>query len=303
MGMRRRGLLAAFGVALFGCGGGSEHGFTSLYKTQVDPNWDEAPAIFSIRGSSPGDVWATGQFGLALHHKGNSWTKVPTSSSAGSLASLTGLSATSALVLDVVYGDMYRWNGNEWASVGGTSDYRFGIWAESPQSVWSVGGLEEHWDGTAWSPVQAYNSNYFGSVSANDLSSMYAAGTNGSVIHFDGAIWRDISPDTLTSLDGVWAEGTTGAWFVGAGGLILHWDGAAMNTVDGGTQHDLTAVTGTGPTDVWVAGNGGTVLHWDGSTWAYAATPNGEDINCAWAPQPNEVWIGDVSGTIWRYVP
>jgi len=298
---------ALFAVAvswiLAGCGGGSDHGFSRMYQTELDPDWDQIPAIFAIRGASAGDVWATGQFGTAFHYASGHWTKGTTASDAGSIASLTGVTAGNAFALDLVYGDTYQWNGTEWATVGVGSDSRFAIWADGPQSIWSHGLAAEHWDGQVWSPVATSNAIFINAMAGIDLGSMFAVGGYGVALHFDGTGWQDVPTGSAIDLHAVWVESATSVWMVGDAGTILHWDGATTTTVDGGTQHDLTAVSGTGPADVWAAGYGGTVIHWDGTAWTYAVTPNGEDINCAWASAPNQLWIGDVSGAIWRYVP
>jgi hypothetical protein len=287
-----------------GPGGAGPAGFSTLYQTVINTDFDLVPAIFSIRGSSPSDVWVTGQFGTGLHYTGGKWTISPTTAT-GSVADLTGVTATNAYAFDVVANDMYQWNGHEWNEQGGASSGRFGIWSDSLDSVWGVGETQEHWNGTAWSPVATDTSffGYLGPIDGHDVSSMFAIVEGGGIATYDGAQWTSFYSGNTTTLYALWVDSPTDVWFVGVGGLILHWDGAALTTVDGGTGHDLAAVTGTGPDDVWVAGDAGTVIHFDGTSWSYATTPSGQDINCAWSPHANEVWLGDVSGAVIQYIP
>jgi hypothetical protein len=278
-------------------------GFSVLYQTQNNTDFDIVPAIFSIRGSSPNDVWATAQFGTAVHDTGGHWAVVPTPAM-GSLADLTGVTATNAYALDVVRNDMYQWNGREWDEKGGPRDLRFGIWADSTFSVWAVGATQEHWDGAAWSTVPSTVGGDLGNIDGVDAGSMFATTVDGGgVARYDGTSWTTLSSPSGGTLYGLWVDSATDVWFVGAKGLIQRWDGSALANVDGGTAHDLVAVTGTGPNDVWAGGSTGTVIHWDGASWSYATTPSGQDINCVWSPRPNEVWIGDVSGAVLRYIP
>jgi hypothetical protein len=291
------GAVAAAAVA--GCGsGGTPQGFSTLYQTANNPNYDFSPAIFSIRGSSPSDIWVTGQFGTAVHYTGGHWNVVPTPAS-GSLADLTAVTASNAYAFDVVRNDMYQWNGHEWDEVGGADDTRYAIWADAVDSVWGVGRAQSHWDGAAWSPVTSQLlGSYLGPIDGLDTSTMYAVVSGGGIASSAGGTWNAIYTVNTNELYGLWVDSATDVWFVGKGGTVLRWDGGTVASVDAGTMHDLTAVTGTGPDDVWIGGDQGTVVHWDGTAWSYATTPSGQDINCMWAPRPREVWIGDVSGAV-----
>jgi hypothetical protein len=293
--------MSAGAAASAGCGG-NPHGFSTVYQTAVDPDYDSAPAIFGIGGLGSNDVWVTAQFGFAFHDRGGNWTATPTGAS-GSLAAPTGVTSSNAFAFDEIYNDLYQWDGQRWFEEGGRDSARFAVWADSVGSVWSAGEGMQHWDGTFWSPVPSNDSGFFGSISGanGDPSTMLAASIDGGVVHYDGARWVDV-PSPASGFYGVSVGSATDGWLVGAGGAVVHWDGTALALVDAGTTVDLSAVSATAPDNVWVGGDRGTLLRWDGAAWTALELPGSGDINCVWSPGRGEVWIGDTTGRVTRYV-
>lgn len=292
-------IVAAMSVA--GCSGGgptgSAEGFTFLYEAAIN-----APAILSIRGNSPSNVWAAGQNGLIIHYNGSGyqWLTYGTSTD-GDVARLTGITATNAYAYDVTYREMLHWTGDQWSYEGPGDNSRHSIWSDAPNSVWGVGDSTTHWDGTAWSPIASNVTGTLDTVDGSDASNIWAVVGGDGLAEYGGASWNAITTNNTTTINGTWVDSPTDVWFVGMSGLILRWNGALLMAVDAGTQQNLLAVTGTGPNDVWVAGSAGTVVHWDGTTWKSATTPSGQDINCAWSQRPNEVLVGDSSGSVLQY--
>jgi hypothetical protein len=287
-------------LSVAGCSGSdSPKGFTPLY-----PAASNAPAILSIRGSGPTDVWAAGQNGLIVHYNGsgNPWLNygAPTS---GDVARLTGITPTNAYAYDVTYREMLRWTGGEWQAEGPADSTRHSIWSDGPDGVWGVGDSATHWDGTAWSQVASNVTGTLDTVDGFDASNIWAVVAGDGFAEYGGTSWNAITSNNTTTINGTWVSGPADVWFVGMAGLVLHRKGDVLMPVDVGTQENLLAVTGTGPNDVWVAGGAGTLVHWNGTAWKSATNPSGQDINCAWSQRPNEVLIGDASGWVLQYDP
>jgi hypothetical protein len=254
---------------------------------QVD---SPAPAQFDglsgISGVAPDDVWAVGaasdgrSFPLTDHWDGESWTQVPAPDPGDGV--LVAVHATSTADVWAVGRDanaplIEHWDGSAWslvdqpAPLGELAD----VIGFTPDDVWAVGQVEtwvdgfqritpllEHWDGTAWSLVDAPHMGPLGTL--NGLS---------------GTSSRDI-----------WAVGCTlRAERHGHRTVIEHYDGAQWTRVTSpnpapyATQC-LSAVSASSPTEAWAVGTYGyndqgfglthnLLAHWDGTTWKWDRSP------------------------------
>ena len=139
--------------------------------------------LYGISASSPDDVWAVGTFAqpdapsaktLRMHWDGKTWTK-DASSMGRQNPYLFGMSAvSSSKIWAVGFGSdatlTARWNGTRWKHVDSPSPAGqgqfWGVEAISGKDVWAVGrvtnfddgskvSLVQHWDGQAWTIVDA----------------------------------------------------------------------------------------------------------------------------------------------------
>jgi hypothetical protein len=162
--------------------------------------------------------------------------------------------------------------------------------AISSDDIWAVGYQEpvslnqqpliEHWDGTAWTVVDAPpvpgDDNLLFDVSGSSSNDLWAVGSQGNastsrplIEHWDGTAWRMVEappvPGAAAHLSGVTALASTDAWAVGerqtegfiAHTLVMHWDGTAWSIIQAPSPDDgaLGTVTAISPRTIWAAGS------------------------------------------------
>lgn len=157
------------------------------------------------------------------------------------------------------------WNGKHWRGTPTdqiVSDVGFhGVAELSRRDVWAVGQQQAgatllpaiaHWDGSAWTSV-------------------------------DAPPLQDVGD--LTSLSSITQESADTLWAVGSGGVALHFDGTTWSQVEvprvDGYRPELQAVRSFGTDDAWAVGylladsgaRNPVALHWNGQDWQAAQTP------------------------------
>lgn len=203
-----------------------------------------------------------------------------------------------------------HWDGTQWTIVPNPAQDQAGaglsaLSVASPTSIWAVGfqgdtdgqtqhPLIEHWDGRAWSVVQAPSgegASELASVSADGPGDAWAVGYQDSsngytgaplVEHWNGSTWAAVTPPSAGSFDAgkatlgaVYAASPSDVWAgvraVGNihGNVLMHWDGTSWASVPVGPQEyglsysgfydgeagGINALGGTGPGDVWAVGS------------------------------------------------
>jgi hypothetical protein len=236
--------------------------------------------LWDVAGTSSNDVWAVGDYQLAVtggsiwqtlieHWNGANWSiipspNVPSSTGNNILEAVTALSAT-----------------NAWAA---------GEYHPTPGSAYAT--LIEHWDGASWSVVPG-PPNVPGTTGDNIL--LKIAGVSSNDLWAVG--WADQTLSTATNP----SKSQT---------LAAHWNGASWSLV---TSQNVTgddaffavnAVTGQG--NVWAVGGSyaGTteqplLERWNGSSFAVVATasqPGQAGLYDVIAVSPNDVWVSGFSG-------
>lgn len=170
----------------------------------------------------------------------------------------------------------------------------------SGNDVWAVGSqpsgvLIEHWDGSAWSVIDAPTPEDHGFLTAVDAAGpndVWAASPDGPgnqatppvVDHYDGTQWEIVElPDaapyavplavTAVSAQGVWIAGWTAASnrsddYAGYRALVAHWDGSAWTYPDTGLEQPPQVISGATEalgSVVFVGSEGGSFSGMDGS--------------------------------------
>ena len=275
-----------------------------------------ASLMWSVWGSGPSDVWATGDT-VAYHWDGTKWHSTFMNSKYGpfvdSVSAVWGTgpndvwqSGTSVAI------EFKHWNGITWSDVPpNLVAFATGLWGSGSNDIWAFGATAStvlfHWDGSAWNfePIQPSQGQAFwfqsgwGSA-ANDVWAVGGGDDMGhtlrsaTVFHWDGSTWSQVISGLNAPLLGIWGSAANDVWTVGEKGLIAHWDGTAWTPVASGTTQDLWSVWGFATNDVWVVGAAGTVLHWNGTAWIPVATTNTHDLHAVWGSSPTNLWaVGD----------
>jgi len=157
------------------------------------------------------------------------------------------------------------------------------VWASSADDVWVVGGREGtglgptvfHFDGTAWSKLDANQPNTdIWQVFGFKDGDVFLGGSNGTILRYRaGTFTKLITPSTQTVF-GLWGASPTDVWATGgqSAGTPFVWrlQGDEFVEVPGlpstFTVGAVWKVAGRSATDVWMSCSQGLVLHWDGQT-------------------------------------
>jgi hypothetical protein len=267
--------------------------------------WHEAPqdnpiqdGLFDVKAIAADDAWAAGYQNsgidpLTMHWDGERWSVVLTPAPASSPI-LYGLDATASDDVWAVGSFALHWDGTHWTEVetadtGAISEVFYGISAVAPDDVWAVGyqllesgdsdSLIEHWDGTAWTVVEAAlppvgEVSVLFEVSALSPTDAWAVGWYGDpfpsrpmVQHWDGMSWSLMQTPSYpggATLLGVEVIASDDAWAVGgfatlegnARPITLHWDGSSWTEFPAPNPDNvgLLTVTEVSPTQIWAAG-------------------------------------------------
>lgn len=301
-------------------------GTCGAWQATTVPYAGTDPALWSVDGAAPDDVWAVGAFYNPLAHvqvqhwNGESWSAVPDGGTDLPVSALRGVAAVAA--------------DDVWA---------VGLYNSVADGTGPIRPLAQHWDGSTWTVVAAPEAGVSGllvDVAAAASDDVWAVGSysvtpgdlRALIQHWDGTSWTSVpSPEVgfyhalnavaVTAPDDVWALGRMnkdGQWTT----LVEHWDGTAWTVVPSGSQPGgiLNAIAVAAPDDIWAVGtatvaNTVVTMHWNGSAWSVFA--NGlaaitlDDVT---AVGPDDVWavgtgpdIGPLTvhwdGQAWRAAP
>lgn len=207
----------------------------------------EGSRFYGVAAGGPTDAWAVGAGPLGSltdHWDGVRWSTIPPP--AANLYSVAEVAPDDVWAVGLA-GLRFRpvaahWDGIRWSLVptlplppGATEGSLQDVTATSSQDVWAVGyfssaqgktlPLVEHWDGTAWSLVQAPVLGSLNGVFALSAGETWVVGSNigatpNSVTeHWDGLGWTPVrppNPNANSALIGVTELSPRDVWAVGA---------------------------------------------------------------------------------------
>ncbi|MDB4944138.1 MAG: Glucosyltransferase-I precursor [Labilithrix sp.] len=274
--------------------------------TTVDYVSSFSASFRSVWGSSPNDVWMTGDpggQGSLQRWNGTRWTNVyPPDASllrAPSVA-VTGSGANDVWFFGGWYGSG-RWDGAAFVPQPDLQyEYLTGGWVHPSGDGWAIGygGRMAHkatltggWTFTSGSPSGPYDSlSHVAVLGENDA---WAVGRL-SMSHWNGTTWNDVPAANTVyrqEFNDVWGSGPNDVWATswgsGAPDNLQHWNGTAWTVTPHPGPSYLDAVWGSAANDVWVACNGGG-MHFDGASWtATGGGPGGVAIH---GSAKNDVW-------------
>ena len=118
-----------------------------------------------------------------------------------------------------------------------------------------------------------------------------------------GGTWALEASGTAADLNGVWGTSSTSVWAAGSGGTVLFWDGVSWEPQTSGVTNNLLAIYGTNASNVWAVGAGGTVIKWTGAAWVTQTVPASvnEDLQGVWASGPSNVIAVGTKGRVIRF--
>ena len=229
--------------------------------------------LVDVAAVAPGDVWAVGRAGRALHLSEGGWNVVRLPHVAGAqLKSVAGSGSDDVWIVGSRRGNHYGGD-----SIGNNT-------------------LTYHFDGATWTVVDSPNYDYRSNdvsdvlaVSSTDAWAIAASGTVKYALHWDGSSWHRIDFPAFarrgTTLAGLGMVHGSQVWVVGASRgigfgkpLYLRWRGVAWQSFPGppasGSLGTPSTLGGVSDNDIWAVGNpnqsDSSIHHYDGKRWHYA---------------------------------
>jgi len=229
-------------------------------------SWTEGmsgPSFNAVWGTSANDVYAVGTAASIYHYDGAVWSPVTNPGSGVYTAVFGAGGEVFAAGASIVHGSGAAFTAT-------TSPIAFtvrGLWGSADDDMFAVGdnGTVIHWDGVAWTQMQASTST-LNAIAGSRADEIFAVGDGGTISRYTGAAWAiESSPGATMPLLDIAALGPDEALAVGSEG-VFHLGGT------GTWSHDLTtmsfsAVAARSPTDAVVVGSNTSELY-NGSTWS-----------------------------------
>ena len=197
--------------------------------------------VTSIWGGGPDDVWVVGRTKYGQHRVIYHWDGAAWSLDIAGKESLSWVwgSGPRDVWASGSSGTLLHWDGVTWSPgpIGATKSWLGPIWGSGPNDVW-LGGQSTDASGVPHEELR----------------------------HWDGSAWSVVEADTNTLLYAFWGSRADDVWALGPSGYdaaIVHWNGAAWARVPArasGVYGQLGALWGSGPDDVWALG-GVDILH------------------------------------------
>ncbi len=199
--------------------------------------------------------------------------------------------------------------GGPWTSMtSNTTSDLYGVWAETPTSIYAVGGspgstsgssgVIAHFDGSAWS-VATNLVNLVG-ISSNIAVGEY--GDEGSAIYRNTTTWTTRDILLAGVLRGVAVE-AFGAYVVGDNGNLRFTTepgiAGSWGALTSGTPQALRGVWGVSPGDTYAVGDNGTILRATSASvitpapgsWALPASGSSSSLRGVWGSGVNDVYV------------
>ncbi|MEO8698551.1 MAG: hypothetical protein ABI867_00875 [Kofleriaceae bacterium] len=261
--------------------------------------WDESyvgPAAYNaVWGASATDVYAVGSNATITHYTG-SWSSA--TGGTGIHAAVWGAGG------DVFVAGASIAHGSGAAFTSTSFPVAFNVralWGSAADDMFAVGdgGVVIHWDGVAWTQMQASTSTLF-AIAGSGPDEVFAVGDGGTISRYTGAAWATANPPSGTTMPllDVAALGPDEVVAVGGDGIFHLRTTVWMQE----SMVPFAAVAARGPSDALVVGSN-VGKRWDGSVW----TPTGgggfgtaADVwpwTSSYALVSDDVWT--FSGTDW----
>jgi hypothetical protein len=248
----------------------------------VSTNITPQPSFTSIAGTSPTDLWASGDLAGLMslwHFDGRAWSLAGTKGGFGIEALWAGSPTDVWGVGMNPKRAVFHYDGKTWSTEALGTKSLHAIWAKSGADVWVVGDEGASfrrtggvWQDTSFKHTEKWGVPHLYGIGGATIDSIFAVGPHGLVLQWSAHGWVDKAIVGDQTLRAVWVRAQDDAWVVGDGGTILHYNGSAFQRVESPTTNPLYAVWGVAANDVYAAGYN-TVLHWNGTAWKAMSMP------------------------------
>ena len=238
--------------------------------------------LSDVWASSPTDIYAVGSNHIVLHHDGKSRSYIPIRVG-GYAPAVWGTSPTDIFI---VGNQILHWDGKAWS--GNTMGItHYGVGGSGPKDVYTVGnGAIHHFNGVAWSAVNAGTSASLWEVWGSSASDIFLGGHSKSIYHYDGSTWTAMATNHAGYVRALWGSSSSDVYATGTKGMAIHYDGTSWAPLPlAPAASAYSGVTGRSATDVFVK-TGGAFYHYDGQSWSLARLDrrygkSGDSLTCS----------------------
>jgi hypothetical protein len=171
---------------------------------------DSCPALYSLHGRSPSDIWASGRYGNLFHYDGSIWSRTlldtayhydPVCVLPDGTAFVIGYEypypndgdSTTTFVCQFSNSSWHKFDSVRVVNQGGVLQYyKFGhsaLWATEGGTLYSGGWGLYRLAGKAW--IVEAPETYLG-IHGTNSNNIYAVGEQGVIRRYDGAKWNSI---------------------------------------------------------------------------------------------------------------
>ena len=271
--MGTRQVICCAALAACGGGGGTQASWSVVAK-------DQPSALLSVWGQAANDMWVVGgdprdgSGPIVEHFDGSAWTKLDSGQRNVDLWAVHGfpdgtvyMSGTDGTILS------YK-NGTFTKMTTPGSLVVFGLWGQTSNDVWAVGGNR-------------------------------GGGAGGFAWRYDGTSWGSDAavPADLVSMGTCWkvgGESASDVWISGTNGATLHWDGSALTRMDVPVEASLFSVAGNSERFITVGGAFDGVIYENAGTGWVSALPSGGPLLTGVNVSADDAYAVGQFGTILR---
>ncbi len=256
--------------------------------------------LYAIWGSAQNDIWAVGQDNTIVHYDGALWTVVKgPEPQSGMFQGIAGASANDVWVVGATAagsGAIFHYDGTAFSPIDAAGLPALGSVYASRDSVivLSQNGFVYRKNGSQFQSIGGSSPARLGLGGASDQS-LFFVGASGSLEIFDGDIFHEQTGyPGLGSLYAVYALGPNDAWMVGDDGAVLHWNGTSLARFNTVTRQTLLAGFAISSDDFWAVGQHGAIVHWNGASLKAYGTPgfpSSDQYVAVSATSPSDIWV------------
>ncbi len=263
--------------------------------------------VRDIWGSSPGDIFIAGEFGI-YNGSGSTWQHMLAGES---LRSIWGFSSSD--VYAVGEGGMItHYDGTSWTAMdSGTTTRLNAVWGPDPSRLYAVGDkgiiLLYEKDKAAWKQLASPTEENLWSVwgdavlgeSGQYAYDIYAVGDNGVILYSSGWAWVEMASPTAEDLFAIWGCACNHIFAAGSNGLLMRYDCESWQRIPSGTREDLQGIWNMNEEQVFVVGTGGIIIGYDGR-WTYRIMDSGttRSMHNIWGFAVDDLYAVGDDGTV-----
>lgn len=264
--------------------------------------------LLTVFGTSPSDVWVTGEEGALARFDGEGWHGFPTALN----TPLRGLHGNGpGNVWAVGPHAVLRFDGEAWVELLHVPEETLlDIWVSPRGEAWIAGhsnrddrALVRSWDGVSWQTYVLETALTFWAVWGSSDGVIYIAGTafdgSGVVLrgNADGVVPSGYAGPSVRD---VWGTSSDDVWVAAYEGVFQHWDGSSWTVYEAPDRARVMSGIGAGASRAFAVGLDGLILHYDGEIWSRGASGTDKTLMSVWAAAADDAWVvGDATVLHW----